>query len=233
MNSRKYNRTYHYPFSLGATNDDRINFDYWTDLQKIKTVVHTEKLDGENTCLNQYGVFSRSHATPTQHPWANYLKERWALLKNDLGEIEVFGENLYAEHSIRYLNLESHFYIFAIRHKDQWLSWEEVKFYAGVIDFPTVPEIKIESPSSSPLIEKSVLEIVKEESLFQSEDVYTGEKCAMEGLVSRNTEEFSVSDFKENVFKYVRKDHVKTDKHWSRNWKRTLLKWERGGKNEF
>ena len=76
--SKKYGRTYHYPFSPGTTSDDRINHNYWQDLKEIDKVIHTEKLDGENTCLNQYGVFARSHAAPTIHPWANYLKERWS-----------------------------------------------------------------------------------------------------------------------------------------------------------
>lgn len=227
MNSRKYNRTYHYPFSLGATNDDRINFDYWDDLQKIKEVVHTEKLDGENTCLNQHGVFARSHAAPTRNPWANFLKEKWSWLRHDLGELEIFGENVYAEHSIRYPNLESHFYVFAVRLHEQWLSWEEVKFYAEMLDFPTVPEIKFENPTSLEVIEKSVLEMVKESSAFGSEDVHTNELCSMEGLVTRNVEAFPVDQFKENVFKYVRPNHVKTDQHWSKNWKRAKLMWER------
>src|SRR5437868_7042776 len=42
--SKKYGRTYHYPFSPGTTSDDRINNLYWNDVQKIETVIHTEKL---------------------------------------------------------------------------------------------------------------------------------------------------------------------------------------------
>lgn len=49
---RKYGRTWHYPFSPGTTSDDRINADYWQDLQAIAQLVHTEKLDGENNCLS-------------------------------------------------------------------------------------------------------------------------------------------------------------------------------------
>lgn len=48
---RKYGRTWHYPFSPGTTSDDRINTDYWQDLQAITQLVHTEKLDGEKTAL--------------------------------------------------------------------------------------------------------------------------------------------------------------------------------------
>ncbi|SUC26617.1 Uncharacterised protein [Providencia rustigianii] len=57
MQSRKYGRTYHYPFSPGTTSDDRINSDWWAHIQNIEQLVHTEKLDGENNCLSRYGVF--------------------------------------------------------------------------------------------------------------------------------------------------------------------------------
>lgn len=225
--SRKYGRTFHYPFSPGTTNDDRINHQYWENVTAIEKIVHTEKLDGENTCLNQYGVFARSHAAPTIHPWANYLKERWHLIKNDLGDLEIFGENLYAIHSIQYTKLEHHFYVFGVRVLDQWLSWEEVQFYAALLDFPTVPELKIIEPRGQSIFEKTALAIVKQPSNFGSFDVHTQESCRMEGIVSRNIVAYSVSDFKKNVFKYVRKDHVKTDEHWTRNWKRAPLKWEK------
>lgn len=76
MISEKYGRTYHYPFSPGTTSDDRINHTYWEDIQRIKTLVHTEKLDGENNCLSQWGVFARSHAAPTTSPWTRQLRER-------------------------------------------------------------------------------------------------------------------------------------------------------------
>ncbi len=225
--SRKYGRTFHYPFSPGTTSDDRINHDYWSDVQSIKTLVHTEKMDGENSCLNQYGVFARSHATPTIHPWANYLKERWSSIKNDLGDLEIFGENIYAIHSIQYNEIEHHFYVFAVRCLDKWLSWEEVKFYAKMLDFPTVPELKIVAPELQATFEEDALTIVQQESVFKSIDVLTKETCSMEGIVSRNIDEYSVQDFKHNVFKYVRKDHVKTDEHWTKNWKRAPLKWEK------
>ncbi|NRB47628.1 MAG: RNA ligase family protein [Saprospiraceae bacterium] len=225
--SRKYGRTYHYPFSPGTSSDDRINANYWEEIRDIAEVVHTEKLDGENTCLNQYGVFARSHAAPTRHPWASYLKERWEAIRNDLGELEIFGENLYAVHSIRYEVLEHHFFVFAVRELDRWLSWEEVKFYAGLLDFPVVPEIMRIQPTNRDQFEEQVLAIVGQESTFSSVDVHTNEACRMEGIVTRNAESFSTEHFRANVFKYVRKDHVKTDEHWTRRWQRAPLKWEK------
>lgn len=221
--SRKYGRTFHYPFSPGTTSDDRINQHYWSDLQQIDEIVHTEKLDGENTCLNQYGVFARSHVAPTIHPWAAYLRQRWQSIRHDLGALEFFGENLYAIHSIEYLHLEQHFYVFAIREGKQWLSWEEVKFYAAMLDFPVVPELAFTAAEEEEAFKTQVLQLAAQESAFQSVDVATQVACSREGIVSRNTAAYPVSEFAQNVFKYVRKDHVKTDEHWTRNWKRAKL----------
>ena len=226
--SRKYSRTMHYPFSPGTTSDDRINFDYWEDLQEIDHLIHTEKLDGENTCLNQYGVFARSHAAPTRHPWANYLKEKWHLIKAELKNLEIFGENLYAIHSIKYTDLEQHFYVFAIREFDQWLSWEEVQFYAALLDLPVVPMIEGEEKAQNRADFRVAVEsLAKQPSAFGSVDALEETPCSMEGIVSRNTAAFSTEDFQKNVFKYVRANHVKTDTHWRRNWRRAPLKWER------
>jgi hypothetical protein len=229
--SRKYGRTYHYPFSPGTTSDDRINHDYWNDVQKIASIVHTEKLDGENNCLSRYGVFARSHAAPSQSPWTAWLRERWELLKNDLNDLAIFGENLYAIHSIQYQRLENHYYVFGARLHDKWLSWEETKFYANMLDFPTVPEISIVQPKEKEQFEQNLLSIVSQAGTLGTTDAFTGEPSTMEGVVSRNTGEYPVDKFAHHVFKYVRKSHVKTDEHWTRNWKRAPLIWEKGSRN--
>lgn len=228
MLSEKYGRTYHYPFSPGTTSDDRINHAYWDDIQHIGILLHTEKLDGENNCLNQFGVFARSHAAPTTSPWTAQLRERWELMKNDLGDIALFGENLYAVHSIEYKRIESYFYVFAVRSGDMWLSWEEVKFYAAMFDFPTVPELKTQlvDELSEEILKAKILQLANESSVFGSIDTQTGEGCTREGVVSRNMNEYPVAEFSHHVFKYVRKGHVKTTEHWTRNWQRAKLVWE-------
>lgn len=148
-------------------------------------------------------------------------------MKHDLGELEIFGENLYAIHSIEYKDLDEHFFVFGIRYLDVWLSWEEVEFYAAFFGLPTVPVVMEEEPESALSFESNVLGMIKESSAFDSVDNFTKEICTMEGIVSKNKNEFSVEDAKENIFKYVRKDHVKTDEHWTRNWKRAKLNWEK------
>jgi hypothetical protein len=224
--SNKYGRTYHYPFSPGTTSDDRINHVYWDDIQKIEAIIHTEKLDGENNCLSRYGVFARSHGAPTTSPWTNTIRERWGLMRNDLGDIEIFGENLYAIHSIEYRKLEHHYYVFAVRIQDMWLSWEEVKFYAAMYDFPTVPELSAVKPGDESSFRQRVITLVAQNSVFDSYDITTERPCTCEGVVSRNAREYRVAEFAHHVFKYVRKGHVKTDGHWTRNWRRAKLIWE-------
>jgi hypothetical protein len=229
MNSEKYSRTYHYPFSPGTTSDDRIAHDYWADLQQIDTLVHTEKLDGENNCLNRYGVFARSHAAPTTSPWTATLREFWQRVKNDLGGLDIFLENLYAVHSLQYQKLDHHFYVFAAREGNRWLSWEEVKFYAAMLELPTVPEMEMEkTPTDKAGFEKKILDVVKGPGAFCPVEVTTGKPATMEGIVSRNADAFGTDAFARNVFKWVRKGHVKTDEHWTRHWKRAPLKWEGG-----
>lgn len=227
--SQKYGRTYHYPFSPGTTSDDRIQHQYWAKIENIPLLVHTEKLDGENNCLSRYGVFARSHAAPTTSPWTESLRRFWQLIKNDLGPLEIFLENLYAVHSIEYQKLEHHFYVFGIRQYDQWLSWEETKFYAAMLDLPVVPEISLLRPNTKHLLfEQEVIDIASGRGALEPHDAYDGSITTMEGIVSRNANQYPVSEFSNHVFKYVRKGHVKTDEHWTRNWKRAHLNQEGG-----
>ncbi|WP_420150229.1 RNA ligase family protein [Spirosoma sp.] len=224
MISRKYGRTYHYPFSPGTTSDDRINHQTQEDLSRIDVLIHTEKLDGENNCLNRYGVFARSHAAPTQTPWTRHLRDRWERIKHELGDLEVFGENLYAVHSICYRRIDAYFYVFAVRENEKWLSWEETEFYAQLLNFPTVPVLAIQKqPFSFTEVEAAVTELATLPGTFESFDYQTGEKCTCEGIVTRNAGAYSVDDHQHNVFKYVRRGHVKTDEHWTRTWKRARL----------
>ncbi|NCD68115.1 RNA ligase family protein [Mucilaginibacter agri] len=222
--SQKYGRTYHYPFSPGTTSDDRIAHDYWEHLKCIPNLIHTEKLDGENNCLSKLGVFARSHVAPTASAWTGNLRRFWQLIKNDLGDLEIFGENLYAIHSIEYRKLQHHFYVFGIREHDKWLSWEETQFYANMLDLPTVPVVKREAkPTDQQIFETEILTLVNGPGIFDPYDVHDQKATTMEGIVSRNADSYPVESFAQNVFKYVRKGHVKTDAHWTRNWKRSAL----------
>lgn len=227
--SRKYGRTGHYPFSPGTTSDDRILHDYWDHVQRIPALVHTEKLDGENNCLSKYGVFARSHAAPTTSPWTETLRQYWHSIHDKLGDLEIFLENLYAVHSLRYQAIDHHFHVFAIREQDRWLSWDETKFYANLLELPTVPEIRIvDTITDRKAFEADVYQIVAGKGAYDPVNAHDGSVATMEGIVSRNAAGYAVDDFAHNVFKYVRKGHVNTDQHWTRHWQRARLKQERG-----
>jgi hypothetical protein len=143
---------------------------------------------------------------------------------------------MYATHSIEYPRLEDHFYVFGVRRGNIWVSWEEVKWYASLFDMKTVPELGIWKPSeyTEQDYKDAVLDIVVKQSTFGSkhfEGPKAGEDCSMEGIVTRNIDEFPPTWAgginPENVFKWVRKGHVQTDEHWSKHWKRAFLKHER------
>jgi hypothetical protein len=250
--SKKYCRSLHAQISLGTTSDDRFMPNgYVKAFATMDDLIMTEKLDGQNNCFNQYGVFARSHAKPSQHPWDKPLRERWELIKKELNDLEIFGENMYGIHSIAYRDLESFFYVFAVRENDRWLSWEEVKFYAALLDFPTVPEIKINIPLSSFFEKETALnkkendilanwltenlgmtweESVETKGLLNGYDPETENPCS-EGFVIRNKNGFETNDGSipvasnefNNLFKLVRKAHVKTNIHWTKNWNTAQL----------
>lgn len=247
----KYSRSLHAPISLGTTSDDRfMPKGYLESFSKKESLILTEKLDGQNNCLKKEGVYARSHVSPTTHPWDTAMRSRWNLLKNDLGDLELFGENMYGIHTIEYSNLDSYFYLFAAREGDTWLSWEEVEFYAALFDFPTVPVIDIKtsfkdfygdnilSMSENILLEnwlKDTLGMPWEASVKTSGslggfDPKTNES-ASEGFVIRNKDSYltnngdlpvETNEF-DNLFKLVRDKHVKTDVHWTKTWKPAKL----------
>jgi hypothetical protein len=216
----KYPRTMHFPYSPGAKNDDRIAFD---SPRLLNTpVVFTEKLDGENTCLNREGVFARSHGAPTLNPWAQYLKPVWQSRLSDLTSlnIDLFGESLYGIHSIEYESLSTHFYVFAVRYRSngEWASWGEIEEIAALLEFPVVPVLGDAIPPSDQWLRERV------EQLSASPSAFGGER---EGVVVRVASRFAAEEFEDCVRKWVRKGHVQTDQFWARNWKRAPLAWEK------
>lgn len=180
MESTKYPRTYHFPFSKGTTSDDRIAQNY----KRVENapIIITEKMDGQNSAIAKRGVFARSHGTTTQHPWDKAIWDIHERIKNDLDEdTYIFGENLYATHSIQYKQLESYYYVFGVRIKDEWLSWDDVKEWAYLLDLPTVPVLfKGHTDNVKPIVEA----LVKSPSVFDGYDTRTNEAC-MEGIVCR------------------------------------------------
>jgi len=147
---------------------------------------------------------------------------------------------MYGIHSIAYKKLESFFYVVAVRENDVWLSWEEVKYYAEICGFPTVPELPVkiglseinnENKDENQILEEWLIknlgmkwtESVETAGKFGGYSPSTGKDCS-EGFVIRNANSFKTNDGVipvadnefNNLFKIVRKSHVNTDVHWTK-----------------
>lgn len=203
--SDKYPRTYHLPSSPGASDDDKI-LDSVEHLL-CKTIAITEKVDGGNCALTQEGVFARTHGSIAKHPAFDPIKTIWSTIRYDIPEsYSIFGEAVYAKHSIAYNALPGFFLAFGIRDdaENLWLPWKDVKEVAGVLGLPTVPELWVGTIYKADDLSNKVDELIA-----------GGSRCggeAIEGLVIRTYDRFT--DFSKNVAKWVRKDHVQTTEHW-------------------
>ncbi len=223
----KYPRTYHLPYSPGVTKDDKKLQPGWFDYYKGREIVITEKLDGENIHMDQKDCYARSDGAPTRSPWSRNIWDSsgglyWRI-KQYIGPDEtLFGENLYGQHSIQYNRLTDYFHLFAVNgldndslfHESVFYSWEDVKMMAEFIGVPHVPQLWIG-------------EINSEEELRELVDLYTRKPSeygdVREGVVIRITDSFETEDFSKYVCKWVRPNHVQTDEHWTKNWKKAEL----------
>lgn len=205
--SDKYPRTFHLPWSPGATSDDKVMKDVRALLDC--PLVITEKLDGSNMAWTKREIFARSHAGAPAHPSFDRAKAEHAQLGYRLPSgFTFFGEWCYAVHSIEYDALPSYFFVFGIRddvHK-WWLGWSDVVEVCERYGLITVPVFK-------------TLRVLKEfhlrqatEDLMPLRSFYGPQK---EGLVVRRSSGFEDSVFSLAVGKWVREDHVQTDEHWA------------------
>jgi hypothetical protein len=203
----KYPRTYHLPISPGTTSDDRIAAS--VDGVLNKRVVITEKLDGGNISHTELGIYARSHATFTQNPWDGKMWELWEDIKDYLGDLELFGENMWAVHSIEYQRLDAFYYLFGVREGEMWYSWKQVEETAFLLDLKTVPVLFDGIFATEQELYDKVNELVTQESVFGG---------AREGVVVRQYDGFNTNEFSNVVLKWVRKGHVQTDTHWTKMW---------------
>ena len=218
VKSAKYPSTPHFPFSPCINDDDTMSSS--TESQFIgKRAVVTEKLDGSNCCLKHGLVFGRTHSHPATHWSFNQIKTLnmgilpvLSTLEVEFGgELELYGENMSAIHSIEYHMLYSAFYLFAVKVSGEWLSWDEVVRVAAIVGIPTAP-IVFDGTFQNMAQLESCLKIQAELSSRVSLEE------APEGFVVRLAGRYV--DMGVSVAKYVRSNHIQT----TADWKRTCLK---------
>jgi len=186
----------------------------------MNQIVITEKMDGANACLTKDKVYARSHSgEPHREEW-DYLKKRHReeLMHKIPEDFAIFGEYLYAKHSIKYEDLPSYFLVFGVYYKprDEWMAWYNVKAIAKEIGLPTVPEIEVLRLTDL----EEFLEIGDEFKRYEyiEDRMPEGESKygdTREGYVIRNADRFKVDELTENMAKCVREDHVQTEElHW-------------------
>lgn len=197
MNRYKYPRTRHAPWSRSKGEDDK---EHSTMEQFIgREVVVTEKMDGENTSMYRDHYHARS-LDSRHHPSRDAVKAVWGSLRYLIPENwRLCGENVYAEHSIAYDDLESFFLGFSV--------WDD-------------RNVKLAYDTG--------LEYMREWGVTPVRELYRGtydekvikglwtpaQASRMEGYVIQVVEEIPYEDFGTFVAKYVRPKHVQTDEHW-------------------
>lgn len=197
----KYPRTFHLPWSPGIHDDDRaLSLEECRSNFKGKEIVVTIKLDGENTSLYTNYIHARS-LDSKNHESRNWIKNFHRTFAHDIPKgWRINMENCYAEHSIKYRNLEAYAYGFAIwDNNNRCLDWDRTLEWFELLSIIPVPTI-YEGIWDEELLRK----------LYSS--TRNGDDC--EGYVVRLRDGFGYGDFRKSVAKYVRQGHVQTVKHW-------------------
>lgn len=212
-NYTKYPRTFHLPYSLSKTDDDK-TLESDEHFKAMDEVVVTIKMDGENTTIYPNGYIHARSLDGHGKPWQKYIGMNNAWSWKIPSGWRVCGENLEARHSIAYTfkTLAEYFQIFGIYDENNMcLAWDEIE------DFCKPGEINIDGLVHVPVIYRGKYD--KDKILAAFNDYC--EKVApqeVEGFVVRNAASFPYDEFKNNVGKYVRKNHVQTDEHWTKSW---------------
>ena len=143
------------------------------------------------------------HARSTDsahHPSRSWVKALQAQLSPNIpAGYRLCGENVYAEHSIRYESLPSYFLLFSIWDEHNCaLSWDDTTQWAELLGLSTVP-----------VLYRGMWDEARVWALTEAMDVRVSE-----GLVVRRASAFPFDEFGQAVAKWVRRNHVTTDEHW-------------------
>ena len=181
-----------------------------------KRIIITEKLDGTNTTLYNGNVYTRS-GRRSRHKIHGMVKKYHAWKVWDAPKLS--GEDIYAVHSLEYdaVQPDKTFYAFHLRLGRKFMEWDYLVKYTNELEIPIVP-----------LLFDGVCDSVEEVQEKHMEIFESGSRLGPtpEGAVMRIADRIPAMEFSKDMCKVVRRDHVQTDEHWSRNWKPCKIKKE-------
>ena len=197
MTYYKYPSTPHLPRSSGRTHDDRV----LRSTQHFigKKVVITRKMDGENSTL-YFDTFHARSIDSRHHPSRDWLAAFHAQISMHIPQgWRICGENLYAQHSIIYHDLPSYFMGFSVwTDQNISLSWDDTLDFFSRLNVEPVPVLY------SGIFDEGVIN-----HLIDHWDSTTHE-----GFVIRLADAIPFDQFHVSFGKWVRPQHVQTNKHW-------------------
>lgn len=193
----KYPRTHHLPWSPGLTDDDRMLRS--TEHFEGRRVIVTAKMDGENTSMYRDHIHARSIDSKGGEDRA-WVKNFWSAISYEIPEgWRICGENLWAEHSIHYNDLESYFYGFSVwNERNVCLSWDDTLEYFELLGITNVPLLY------DGIWDEKIIRALEKDLVWERD----------EGYIVRVADAFPYSQFRNSLAKFVRKGHVQTAKHW-------------------
>ncbi len=151
-------------------------------------------MDGENSSGYADG-FTHARSIDSQHHYTrDWVKKFWAERFYNLPYgWRVSGENLWAQHSIKYDDLESYLYGFAVwDENNRCISWSDTLAVFRDLNITPVPVLYCGEYSD---------QIVKD--TFNSLDLNK-----QEGIVIRLESDYNYDDFERSLCKLVRPNHV-------------------------
>lgn len=207
----KYPTTWYLPFSPSVAHEDKRNKHLSIKHLIGIPLVISIKMDGSNSRIEHEKVAARN-GFQADHVSFDLLKSmhRKDLMFKLPENLIIFGEWIYAQHSIHYrdnLALNSYFQCFSIYDRDNniFLDWNETKKICKELTLSTVPVVEENKTF------KTEWEMMKYLSNIGERIVKEGH----EGIVVRSAYGYHFSQHKDFVLKYVRENHVQTDKLWS------------------
>lgn len=188
-------------------------------------LVVTVKMDGSNVCISKSGGVCARNGQSADHPSFSLLKEVFANIYIHVldDDIQIFGEWIFAKHSIHYVGdmaLNSYFQIFSVydQNAEMFLGWEDVEKWAEKLGVPTTPVLETLQCSSLKELERRIHQMI-------TNTVDNGH----EGIVVRLTYPFPYGSFESYtttngktswkvaaIAKYVRPDHIQTTGAWGK-----------------